>query len=105
MLDEKFVAKRVGYLLDRKGMSAREVSLALGQSDSYINKIENGKALPSLKMFLEICDYFDITPSAFFDDKNTVPDQLHELVEEGKKLSPEALDQIIGLMKTMNQKE
>lgn len=104
MLDDKFVAERVGYFLNRKGVSAREVSLTLGQSTSYINKIANGKALPSLKMLIYICEYFGITLSEFFDDSNVYPDQLHELLEEGKKLSPEALEQIIGLMKTMNQK-
>lgn len=104
MLDNKFVAERVGYFLNRKGVSAREASLALGQSTSYMNKIENGKALPSLRMLAYICEYFGITLNEFFDESNAYPDQLHQLVEEGKKMSPEALDQIIGLMKTMNQK-
>ena len=50
-----------------KGISAREMSLSLGQSASYINDIENGKALPSMAMFFEICEYLNITPERFFE--------------------------------------
>lgn len=49
-----------------KGISAREMSLALGQGASYINDIENGRTLPSLAMFFEICEYLEITPLEFF---------------------------------------
>ena len=46
--------------------SAREMSLALGQNPSYINRIENGKALPSMQGFFSICEYLQITPGDFF---------------------------------------
>ena len=33
--------KRLAELRQEKGVSARDMSLSLGQSESYINKIEN----------------------------------------------------------------
>lgn len=100
----KFVQKRVAQLRARSGVTAIEMSFAINQNKSYITKIENEIALPSLDGLFSICEFFGITPQEFFDESKVLPDQLHELVEEGKKMSPEALDQIIGLMKTMNQK-
>ena len=48
------------------GLSARELSLSLGQGPGYINNIENGKNFPSMRMFLEICRSLDISPAVFF---------------------------------------
>lgn len=66
---EKEFSKRLCELRLEKGVSAREMSLSLGQSASYINRIENGKMLPSMGGFFKICDYLSITPHAFFQIK------------------------------------
>jgi transcriptional regulator with XRE-family HTH domain len=44
---QRLVALRV-----QKGVSARDMSLSLGQSESYINKIENKRTLPSMTRLL-----------------------------------------------------
>jgi len=44
------------------------MSLSLGQSEGYINKIESQQMLPSMTGFFYICGYFEITPKEFFDD-------------------------------------
>lgn len=53
---------RVAELRAQKGVSARDMSLSLGQSESYINKIENKRTLSSMTGFLYICEFFNITP-------------------------------------------
>ena len=84
-------------------ISARELSLQLGQSTGYINTIENGKSLPSMKMFLYICEYFHITPKEFFDEEIENPVLIERLVEEGKKLDTDALESVLGVMKNMEK--
>ena len=61
-------------LRNEKGISAREMSLALGQNVNYINLIENGKRKPSLDMFLYICEYLKVSPEYFFYDENKEKD-------------------------------
>ena len=51
---EEFFRQRLAQLREQKGVSARDMSLTLGQSESYINKIENGKAFPSMHLFFYI---------------------------------------------------
>lgn len=68
-------AERLNQLRLIAKVSCREMSLALGQSEGYINKIENGKTLPSMQNFFYICNYLDVTPEEFFtffpeDSKN-----------------------------------
>ncbi|MBQ7975788.1 MAG: helix-turn-helix transcriptional regulator, partial [Clostridia bacterium] len=72
-MDEKFIKQRIAKLRTDKNISARELSLRLGQSTGYINTIENGKSLPSMTMFLYICEYFKITPQEFFDEHTEHP--------------------------------
>lgn len=61
MFEEMF-CNRLIQLRQEKNISTRDMSLSLGQSESYINRIENGKMLPSMTVFFYICDYFGITP-------------------------------------------
>lgn len=68
-------AERINQLRLIAKVSCREMSLALGQNEGYINKIENGKTLPSMQIFFYICDYLEVTPEEFFtffpeDSKN-----------------------------------
>ena len=58
------------------------MSLALGQNPSYINRIENGKALPSMQGFFSICEYLQITPGDFFNEDSEVPREVRELLEK-----------------------
>ena len=62
MYDIQF-AERLTQLRTTKGVSARDMSLSLGQNPGYINNIESGKALPSMSVFFYICDYFQISQS------------------------------------------
>lgn len=86
--------ERLTQLRIQKGVSARDMSLSLGQSESYINKIENKRTLPSLTGFFYICEYLNITPEEFFSS-NASPTKTNELLEKIKKLSPEQAEHIL----------
>jgi transcriptional regulator with XRE-family HTH domain len=76
MMYEDFFSERLAGLRTAKGVSARDMSLSIGQSANYINKIENQKAYPSMTAFFYICEYLGITPKDFFDEGNAHPEQL-----------------------------
>jgi len=98
---KRFTQNRITQLRIQKGVSAREMSLALGQNDSYINRIENNKSLPSLPGLFYICEYFGITPQEFFDEGNTYPGQLSIIMEDLKKLDAASLAHVAGLVKVL----
>lgn len=95
---------RLTELRIQKGVSARDMSLSLGQSESYINKIENKRTLPSFTGFIYICEYFGITPQEFFNDNAAAPQKTKELLYELEKLSPEQADHVLQIVKDLNNK-
>ncbi len=96
--------KRLVELRLEKGVSARDMSLSLGQSESYINKIENRRTLPSLTGFIYICEYLGISPAEFFDKNVKSPTKTKELVAEFEKLSPIQMEHILAVIKDLNTK-
>ena len=66
MYEEQF-SKRLTELRTQKGVSARDMSLSIGQNPGYIRAIESGTAFPTMANFFYICEYFNITPQEFFD--------------------------------------
>ncbi len=100
-MEEKDFALRLSKLRNEIGVSARDMSLSMGQNPSYVNNIENGKALPSLSGILYICEYLGITPSEFFDMESTNPSKTDAIVKDLKKLSNEQLEIISALVKEL----
>ena len=84
MLIEEEFPQRLAELRTKKGVSARDMSLSIGQGHGYINNIENGHNLPSMSVFFYICDYLGITPSEFFDLDNKDPVKLDLLYKKMK---------------------
>ena len=64
-MDPKFIRDRITQLRLQKGVSEYKMSYDLGHSRSEIYNITAGKSLPPMAEFLQICDYFEITPSQF----------------------------------------
>ncbi len=102
-IDEKFINERIAFLRIQKGVSARDMSLSIGQSDNYINKIENGKALPSINGLILICEYFGITLQEFFDINNKSPNDLNDLIKELKNLDSNTLKHLTEFVKGMKK--
>ncbi len=102
-MEKEDFAKRLTDLRINKGVSARDMSLSIGQSAGYINNIENGVNLPSMTAFFYICDYLGIEPKDFFDTKSTDPTKANELLEIVKSLDNEQLDNLIALAKGLRR--
>lgn len=100
-MEKKDFIWRLVQLRMNKNVSARDMSLSLGQSPNYINVIENGGSYPSMTNFFYICDYFGITPKEFFDVDTPNPAKLNELIETAKGLSNEQLEHLTALVKSM----
>lgn len=101
MMDEDFIAKRIAELRILNGISARDMSLSIGQNPSYINYIENKKTLPSMKGFFYICEYFNITPKQFFDYENKNPEVIDEITTRLKHLDNEKLKAVDMVVKAL----
>ena len=103
MHQEEF-AIRLARLRNKKSVSARDMSLSIGQNPGYINNIETGKSKPSLDGFFFICEYLGITPSEFFDEESKNPARLDAIIKDMKQLSEAQLDTIAALVKDLTKR-
>lgn len=101
---DRFVQERITQLRMQKGVSARDMSLSLGLANNYINNIENKKALPSMQSFFYICEYLHVTPAEFFDEGNTCPEQMRELMAELRRLDPKVAEHLLEIIRKLNAK-
>lgn len=89
---------RLAKLRAEKGVSARDMSLSIGQNAGYINNIENGKALPSMAGFFFICEYLGVSPRDFFDFDAEQPHLLNAISEHLKHLNARQLQNIAEIV-------
>lgn len=94
----KGFSDRLRSLRNEKKISAREMSIALGQNVNYVNLIENGKRLPSLQGFFFICDYLEISPSDFFKTED------FERFEKNDSKNQETLE-LTGILKSLSEQQ
>lgn len=103
-MEKEVFSERLAQLRMNKGVSARDMSLSLGQSAGYINNIENGVNLPSMTVFFYICDYLGITPKDFFDVDNKNPTKAEELTNAIRGLDNEQMDNLISIARGLSRK-
>ncbi len=118
-MDINDFGNRLVELRTAKNVSAREMSLELGQSVSYINQIENHLNYPSMNMFFYICEFLETTPKEFFNFGNDLENEVNEsailtqlkcspylieqLVNSLNKCSDRQIQQIINLLDSFNE--
>ena len=100
-MDEKDFSLRLAQLREKKGVSARDMSLSIGQNPGYINNIESGKSMPSLSGIFYICEYLGISPSDFFNLDNQNPTKLLEVINDLKRLNDKQLAAVSMIIKEM----
>lgn len=100
---EKFIRNRISEFCIKANISETKLSYEIDHAHGYINSITTGKMLPSMKEFLTICDYFEISPSSFFDVDLKSPTLVSAFFEQIKDFSDEDLGAILHIVERMQK--
>ena len=103
-MKENFVQERITQLRLQKGVSEYQMSYDLGHSRGYVYNISSGKALPPMKEFFAICDYFGITPQQFFDDADPNPELIQKALTGMKQLDEDDMLMLLGIINRLLKK-
>ncbi|MBQ2777344.1 MAG: helix-turn-helix transcriptional regulator [Peptococcaceae bacterium] len=103
-MQEEFIRNRITQLRLAKGVSEYQMSYDLGHSRGYVYNISSGKALPPLKEFLAICDYFEITPQQFFDDSSHYPELIQKAINGMQQLNENDLLLLLSIITRLQNK-
>ena len=88
MYEEQF-SKRLTELRTQKGVSARDMSLSIGQNPGYIRAIESGTAFPTMANFFYICE---------------TSNGMNALVDQLKQFDAEQINALTAFIKTIVKK-
>ena len=100
---EDFVRERITQLLIKKGVSEYQMSYDLGHSRGYVYNISSGKALPPLKEFFSICDYFQITPQQFFEEGTQNPELIQQAIEGMRQLDESDMRLVLEIINRLRK--
>lgn len=95
MYEEQF-SKRLAELRTKKGVSARDMSLSIGQNPGYIRAIECGTTFPTMSNFFYICEYLNVTPQEFFNFSEEPSNGINALTDQLQRFDSEQIHGIKG---------
>ena len=101
---QEFIS-RLRTFRNERNISAREMSLSLGQNVNYINLIENGKRLPSMQGFFLICDYLKIAPCNFFEKTDSKFSEQTANFSESEESKQKAIKEIRSDIENLSETE
>ncbi len=96
-----YIRDKITKLRMSKGISEYKMSLDLGQNRNYIQGISSEKALPSMRQFLNIWEYFGITPMQLFDSQSEHLQLVRMAMDEMNSLNEDDLNMILSLIKRL----
>ena len=100
---ETFVKDRITQLRLQKGVSEYQMSYDLGHSRGYVYNISSGKSLPPLSEFFAICEYFNITPMEFFNDKTDNPELIQKAIDGMRVLNDDDMLLVLNLINRLKK--
>lgn len=85
---------RLAMLREQRQLSARQMSLDMGQNKNYISSIESGHNYPTMGNFFVICDYLNVAPEDFFESEEAPIVLNEEFIELVLQLPQKAKDHL-----------
>ena len=98
-MDLNELVQRIGYFRNKINLSARELSLRIGKSETYINQVECRNFTVSLPVLFEIIEALEITCAEFYSDNYVAYKQDKEILDTLNALPAERKNAFLDLMK------
>ena len=98
-MEIKEVLSRIGFVRNKAGLSAREVSLRMGMSPQYVAQLESGRIVLTVEKLLQILEICNFPIERFFSSNITDYEVNNELSELLNNLSQEKKKHIIEFIK------
>lgn len=102
-MEENLIGNRLAVILATKNISERQLGEKLECSNSYINKIINGRITPPIQKLQRICDALDITLAHFFGSMELTFMQ-QRILKEMEELTEEDIQLIFNIILYMKRK-
>ena len=96
---------KIGNIRNKANLSARKLSIAIGNNDGYINRLESKRDfLPSMEAFFDILDACGTTAEEFFYHSPNDFKTDMEILKLFKQLNDKQRQGLISLLEDFNTK-
>ncbi len=103
-ITKKEFGLRLAKARETRGISARQMSLDIGQNKNYINSIETGRNYPSMNNYFDICNYLNIPPThLLYADESATFHERFEILELASGLSESCYQHILKVIRDMSE--
>lgn len=102
-MDVSFIGSRITDLRLRKGVSEYQMSYDLGHNKNYIRAITSGRSLPSVEGLFNIIEYFEMSPSEFFDKE--YPQMIRKAVDYMERLDDKDMLLLLNIIQMFCKKK
>lgn len=80
-MDQEKIGKLIAKCRKDKKMTQQEPADQLGVTDKSVSKWENGKCLPNVSLYKELCDILGITLNEFFAGERIKDEEFKEIAD------------------------
>jgi transcriptional regulator with XRE-family HTH domain len=103
-IEKHTLGKRINQLRKQKGLTSEQLSEICEVNAVHIRKVESGGSLPSLPLFLKICNALGTSADFLLGellDNPVLPDSVEQLGKQFKHLTPKQIDMINEMVEVM----
>ena len=101
-MDKMGLGKRINTVRKDRGMTADQVSEICNINATYLRQIEGGAKMPSLPVFIDICNALRISPDYLLQDelKENELSHIHEIEALWRSAPPSRQELVLSLLRT-----
>jgi len=95
---------RISYFRNKNRLSARELSLLIGKSENYINRLESSRFNLSVETLYEIIYALDVSREQFFSNNYMTHNDDVALFNKFRSLKENDKDIVLKMVESLNNK-
>lgn len=102
-MDKKAFGKRINKLRKENNITSHDLSAMCDVQPIFIRQIEGGTRLPSLPVFVRICNALHTSPSYFLADSLERGEQntLDQLIGQIESMTPEQIEMVNSMIASL----
>lgn len=103
-MEKHVLGKRINQLRKQKAMTSERLAEICEVNPVHIRKVESGGSLPSLPLFLKICNVLGTSADYLLGDlleHPVIPDSVEQLGKQLKHLEPDQIDMVNEMIEVL----
>jgi len=100
-MEKSTLGKRLKYIRNQRGLTAEKLAEQCDITTVYMLQLEGDKGLPSLPVFITLCNALSVSPSYLLQDQleHNELDEMHEFTKLWKEASPAKQQMVLKMLR------